>query len=64
MDFGEIIIVTEEVISCKQIAEIQFRAENLPKSSWLSGIDPFLVILRSNEGNVLLFYLRILFIYK
>lgn len=48
-DYGEIIIVTEEVISCKQIAKIQFFAQNLPKLSWLRSNDPFLVILRSNE---------------
>lgn len=47
--FSEIIIVTEEVVSCKQIVQIQFKAENLPKPSWLRGTDPFLVILRSNE---------------
>ncbi|XP_031628977.1 copine-8-like [Contarinia nasturtii] len=48
---GEIIIVTEELMSCKQIAEIQFRAEHLPKPSFLSSNDPFLVLSRSNEDG-------------
>lgn len=50
-DCGEIVIVTEEVQSCKQIAEIQFRAERLTKLSWLWSNDPFLVISRSNEDG-------------
>lgn len=54
-DFGEIIVVTEEVASCKQIAEIQFNALNLPSSGWLclglTGRDAFLVISRSNEDG-------------
>lgn len=37
------------MISCKQIVEIQFCAEKLPKKSWLRKNDPFLVISRSNE---------------
>lgn len=48
---GEIIIVTEEVTSCKQIAEIQFSATNLSKLSWICSNDPFLVISRSNEDG-------------
>lgn len=50
-DFGEIIIVCEELLACKKIAEIQFRAEHLPKPSLLSSNDPFLVISRSNEDG-------------
>lgn len=50
-DCGEIIIVTEELMSCKQIANIQFRAEKLTKLSLLSSNDPFLVISRSNEDG-------------
>lgn len=50
-DCGVIIIVTEEVISCKQVADIQFRAEKLTKLSWLCSNDPFLVISRSNEDG-------------
>lgn len=50
-DFGEIIIVTEEVSSCKQIAELHFRAEHLPKLGWICNNDPFLVLSRSNEDG-------------
>lgn len=48
---GEIIIVSEEVSSCKQILEIEFRAENLRKLLWFRSNDPFLVISRSNEDG-------------
>lgn len=48
---GDIIIVTEEVSSCKQIAKIKFRAEHLPKLGWIYSNDPFLVISRSNEDG-------------
>lgn len=47
---GEIVVVAEEVTTCKQIAEIEFSAENLPKS-WIRKIDPFLIISRSNEDG-------------
>lgn len=50
-DFGEIIIVCEEVSSCKQIVEMQFQAKKLPKLSKLCRNDPFLVISRSNEDG-------------
>lgn len=50
-DFGEIVIISEEVATCKQIAEIQFSAEDLPKVAWLRSNDPFLVISRSNEDG-------------
>lgn len=48
---GEIIIVTEELSSCKQIAEIQFSAKNLMKLSRIWSNDPFLVISRLNEDG-------------
>lgn len=48
---GEIIIVSEEVSSCKQILEIDFRGENLRKLLWFRSNDPFLVISRSNEDG-------------
>lgn len=48
---GDIVIVTEEVSSCKQIARIKFRAEHLPKLGWIYSNDPFLVISRSNEDG-------------
>lgn len=50
-DQSEIIIVTEEESSCKQIAEIQFSAENLPKRTYFRSNDPFLIISRSNEDG-------------
>lgn len=48
-DCGEIIIITEEASSCKQMVEIQFCAENLPKCSWFRSVKPFLLISRLNE---------------
>lgn len=50
-DFGEIVIVTEEVASCKQVAEMQFSASDLPKMNWLRSNDTFLIISRSNEDG-------------
>lgn len=50
-DKSEIIIVTEEVSNCKQVIEIQFAAENLPKRKWFRSNDPFLVISRMNEDG-------------
>lgn len=50
-DCGEIILVTEEVSSCKQIAEIQFHAKRLTKLSFICSNDPFLAISRSNEDG-------------
>lgn len=51
IDCGQIIVVTEEVSTCKRIAEIQFRATNLPKLNPLIRNDPFLIISRSNEDG-------------
>ncbi|XP_031628477.1 copine-9-like [Contarinia nasturtii] len=48
VDCGQIIIVTEELSSCKQMVEIQFKATNLPKLNPIIRNDPFLVISRSN----------------
>lgn len=48
---GEIIIVTEEVMSCRQVAELHFQAKDLPKMSPLFRNDPFLAISRSNEDG-------------
>ncbi|XP_031627963.1 copine-8-like [Contarinia nasturtii] len=50
-NLGEIIIVAEEVLGCKQIAQIKFRAEQLPKLGWVCSNDPFLVLSRSNEDS-------------
>ncbi len=48
---SEIVIVTEEVKSCKQIVDIQFRVENLQSNKWFGNINPFLVLSRSNEDK-------------
>lgn len=48
---GQIVIVTEEVTSCKQIVTMQFEAENLTKLAWICSNDPFLVMSRSNEDG-------------
>lgn len=48
---GQIVIVTEEVASCKQIVRMRFGGKNLTKMSWFSSNDPFLVISRSNEDG-------------
>ncbi|XP_031628608.1 copine-9-like [Contarinia nasturtii] len=47
---GEITVVAEEATSCKQMAEIEFRAQNLPRS-WFRKNKPFLLISRSNEDG-------------
>lgn len=48
---SQIVIVTEEVSSCKQIAKIHFQANELTKMSWFVKNDPFLVLSRSNEDG-------------
>lgn len=48
---GEIVMVTEEVVSCKQIVALEFQARNLKKMGWLWSNDAFLVISRSNEDG-------------
>lgn len=50
-DCGEIILVAEELSACKKLVEIQFKAENLKRLSWLKRNNPFLVISRSNEDG-------------
>ena len=50
-NYGELVIVVEELSSCKQIVEMQFRASGLSKKSWFSQNDPFLVLSRSNEDG-------------
>lgn len=51
IDQSDIIIVTEEVSNCKQIFEIQFSAENLPKRSLFRSNEPFLVISKLNDDG-------------
>ncbi|CAG2100160.1 unnamed protein product [Medioppia subpectinata] len=48
---GEIIIVTEELSTCKQIVHMEFRAKSLKKMSCMCSNDPFLVFSRSNEDG-------------
>lgn len=48
---GEIIIVTEELSSCKQIVSMQLRGVNLERKSWFWRNDPFIVLSRSNEDG-------------
>lgn len=46
---GHVVIVTEEVSSCKEIIQMAFQATGLQKQCWLIRNDPFLVFSRSNE---------------
>lgn len=48
---GHIVIVTEEVSSCKETIQMAFRAKNLEKKCFLVRNDPFLVFSRSNEDG-------------
>lgn len=48
---GQIIIVTEEVSSCKKTIEMQFEARDLIKKLWFCPNDPFLIFSRSNEDG-------------
>ena len=50
---GEIIIVAEELSSCKLVAQLQFSAEYLPRQWWpgLLRPDAFLVLSRCNEDG-------------
>lgn len=50
-DCGEIILVAEEVLTCKKMVEILFKTDNLMRQSWLKRNNPFLVISRSNEDG-------------
>lgn len=48
---GHVVIVTEEVSSCKEVIQMAFRAKDLSKQCWLVRNDPFLVFSRSNEDG-------------
>lgn len=50
-DCGQIVLVTEEVTSCKQTIQFQIAARDLEKLSWFVSNDPFLVFSRSNEDG-------------
>lgn len=59
---GEIIIVTEEMSTCKQIVQMQFAAESLPRFFCkLVKPDAFLVLSRSNEDGKSAKYSKSLF---
>lgn len=46
---GNVVIVTEEVSSCKETIQMTFRATGLVKQCWVLRNDPFLVFSRANE---------------
>lgn len=48
---GELIVVAEEVSYSKQIAGIEFSAENLPKPSLFRKCSPFLIVSRQNDDG-------------
>lgn len=50
-DAGEIVIVTEEISSCKRCVQMQLQARSLEKQCWFVRNDPFLVVSRSNEDG-------------
>ncbi|RWS12337.1 uncharacterized protein B4U79_04843 [Dinothrombium tinctorium] len=50
-DCGEIIIVVEELSSCKQLVYFRFKANKLKKPVWFLKPDPFLTFWRANEDG-------------
>lgn len=48
---SHIVIVAEEVSSCKQTIQMEFRATRLGKKHWITANNPFLVLSRSNEDR-------------
>lgn len=48
---GNVVIVTEEVSSCKEVIQMAFRATDLQKQFWIVRNDPFLVFSRANEDG-------------
>lgn len=48
---GFIVIIAEEVTSCKQFIQMEFHGKHLDKMSWYARNDPFLVLYRSNEDG-------------
>lgn len=50
-DNGSIVIVTEELSSCKEELDVQFVGKNLENKSWFSSINPFLEFLKANEDG-------------
>lgn len=50
-DCGQLILVTEEVSTCKKMVQMQLAARDLEKLCWFVSNDPFLVLSRSNEDG-------------
>lgn len=48
---GSVVLVTEELSTCKQSIEFAFRGRHLEKLMWFIRNDPFLVFSRSNEDG-------------
>lgn len=48
---GHIIIVTEEISTCKQTIQMEFVGRHLHKFNWFVRNDPFLVFYRSNDDG-------------
>lgn len=48
---GHVIIVTEELSTCKQSIQMQFVGKHLHKFNWFVRNDPFLVFYRSNDDG-------------
>ncbi|XP_064085160.1 copine-8-like isoform X2 [Macrobrachium nipponense] len=48
---GSIILITEELSSCKEELSIQFVAKGLENNSWFSSLNPFLEFYKANEDG-------------
>lgn len=48
---GQILVVTEEVATCKQQVKMHFQAIDLARMHWFTKNDPFLVFSRANEDG-------------
>lgn len=48
---GSILIVTEELGSCKEELDIQFIGQNLENRNWFCSINPFLELFKANEDG-------------
>lgn len=46
---GRIIIVTNEIVACKEVLTIQLAGERLDKKDFFGKSDPFLEIFRANQ---------------
>lgn len=48
---GSILIITEELGSCKEELDIQFIGQNLENRNWFCSINPFLELFKANEDG-------------